>query len=805
VATAAQPLGTVTQLGGTAGCFTFDGKSEDGAGTCSTARGLAEGESAIVSPDGANVYVGSYPNTSSSPKLKASLTVFSRNRSTSGLTQLPGTAGCLTPDGSSKDGANTCTKARGLISAAGDGHDFAFTSDGRWAYVVAQNHDPTGVGAVLIFQRDPATGGLTQLPGTAGCISTDGSDQDGAGQCQTDSTLNGPDGISISSDDRFVYVVDYNNDTIHVFARNASTGALSEIQCLGEASTLPGGCTKGRVLGDSEFLALSPDGTHAYGGDFVNGLSVFDRDPSTGLLTQKTGAAGCITNDGKDDTGATTCTVGRVTKGNYPILIAPNGATLYNGDETDHGFSVFHINADGTLSQLIGANGCVTIDGKDNTGASTCATGRGITDPYGGAISPDGATLYVSSRESLVGGLASFSINANTGVATQLSGLGGCVTADGSSNGTAGQCTDGRALSEGYGMSVSPDGSSVYQSTDGSSNAGLAVFARESAPVCQATTVTTASRTPVTVPLQCSDPDGDPVTRSIVTGPAHGTLSAINNSTGTVTYTPAAEFSGTDSFTFAASDGVSQGAPATATIKVAPGPLPACQSVSVSTGFGKAVTVPMRCSDADGDAVTRSIASAPKHGTLSAINNSAGTVTYTPAAAFTGTDSFTFTASDGVNRSGAATATIAVAPRPALFGLSVFPHRFSLAGRMVNGHCVKPTPKNERKTHCRRAIRLHVGFKLNVADAVTFTLKRQVPGRRVRGSCVKPTHKNRKHLKCLRFVRLPGKITLTVAAGFHRFTFKGRIGGRLLGPGTYQLTATPTGGIPRKTIFQIVR
>ena len=59
---AAPSLGTLTQLSGTAGCFTPDGASEDGAGTCSQARAMAESESAIISPDGANVYVGSYGN-----------------------------------------------------------------------------------------------------------------------------------------------------------------------------------------------------------------------------------------------------------------------------------------------------------------------------------------------------------------------------------------------------------------------------------------------------------------------------------------------------------------------------------------------------------------------------------------------------------------------------------------------------------------------------------------------------------------------------------------------------------------------
>ena len=216
--------------------------------------------------------------------------------------------------------------------------------------MVAQNKAPHS--AVMIFQRDPSTGALTQLAGAAGCISSDGSDQDGAGQCQIDPTLNRAVGISISSDDRFLYLTDYDSPKrVHVLARNTTTGALSEIECISEAPA-PAGCATGRVLGNSEFVALSPDGMHAYGGDYQHGLSVFDRDPATGLLTQKAGAAGCITDNGKDDTGASTCAVARVVNGSYPILVAPNGAALYDPAGLDHGFSVFHINGDGSLTQL---------------------------------------------------------------------------------------------------------------------------------------------------------------------------------------------------------------------------------------------------------------------------------------------------------------------------------------------------------------------------------------------------------------------------------------------------------------------
>jgi hypothetical protein len=711
-ARAAQPLGAVTQLSGTAGCFTYTGTSEDGPGTCTRARGLATGESVAISPDGANVYA--LTGSDKFIPLEAGVVLFSRNPSTGALTQLSGTAGCLTPDGSSAAGPGTCTEARGF-QHPGDFHDLVFTSDGRWAYMGA-NNDPTTHGGVLIFQRDPATGALTQLAGAAGCITTDGSSQDGAGTCQTDSTLNDGTGLSMSSDDRFLYVTDRGAIPwrVHVFARNTSSGALSEVQCISEAPA-PAGCAPGRVLGFVDTLALSPAGTHAYSGDGFHGLSVFDRDPTTGLLTQKAGTAGCITDDCKDDTSTSTCAVGRVLYGTTSMAMSPDGATLYDSGNLDHGFSAFHVNGDGTLNQLSGTGGCVTIDGKDNTGASTCAIGRAISNTGGLAISPDGATLYVGGTSSSTpsGGFGVFSLDPTTGVATQLSGLPGCVTGDGSSNGTgtAGQCTDGTALSQGGGLAVSPDGHSVYQATGDANTAGLAAFAREAGPACQATSVTTAA--------------------------------------------------------------------------------------------GGSMTVPLSCSDADGDAVTRSVVSGPTHGTLSAINNAAGTVTYTPAAGFAGKDSFTFAASDGVNSSGPANVAITVVA-PALSKLSIHPHRFSLAGRRVNGRCVPATKANKRNKPCRRAIKLHVSYVLNASDVVTFTVERQVPGRKVRGRCVTPTSKNRRQPRCMRLVAVRGKLTRSSTEGTNRFIFNGKLGGHTLGAGTYVLIATPAAGKPRKAAFLIV-
>jgi hypothetical protein len=67
-----------------------------------------------------------------------------------------------------------------------------------------------------------------------------------------------------------------------------------------------------------------------------------------------------------------------------------------------------------------------------------------------------------------------------------------------------------------------------------------------------------------------SDADGSSLTAVKVSDPAHGALALAPD--GTFTYTPAAGFAGDDSFSYAASDGAAQSAPAAVSLKVAPAP-----------------------------------------------------------------------------------------------------------------------------------------------------------------------------------------------------------------------------------------
>lgn len=88
-------------------------------------------------------------------------------------------------------------------------------------------------------------------------------------------------------------------------------------------------------------------------------------------------------------------------------------------------------------------------------------------------------------------------------------------------------------------------------------------------------------------------------------------------------------------------------------------PLASDSAVTVQENVSTDVT--LTASDADGDPLTYAIVAPPQHGTLS---GSGPTVTYTPAPAYAGPDSFTFKANDGVMDSRVATVSVTVNAPP---------------------------------------------------------------------------------------------------------------------------------------------
>jgi hypothetical protein len=187
------------------------------------------------------------------------------------------------------------------------------------------------------------------------------------------------------------------------------------------------------------------------------------------------------------------------------------------------------------------------------------------------------------------------------------------------------------------------------------------------------------------------------------------------------------------------------------------------------------------------------------------INRSTGQITGTPTSAAVGTATLRVTDRDGITAGRSVAVTIAALPAPKLTGLGVAPRKFTLAGRKVNGRCVEPTAGNTHRPRCSLPLKLQIRFKLTAANTVKFTLKLLLPGRKVNRRCVKPTAKNAKHTRCVEERSVRGSLTTSAKAGADSFTFTGKVGGHKLAPGTYQLTATPTGGNSQTTTFTIKR
>jgi Big-like domain-containing protein/K319-like protein len=130
-----------------------------------------------------------------------------------------------------------------------------------------------------------------------------------------------------------------------------------------------------------------------------------------------------------------------------------------------------------------------------------------------------------------------------------------------------------------------------------------------------------------------SDPNGDALSAQLMSGPSHGTL--VLGADGSFSYTPAANFNGPDSFTYRASDGVLQSAPATVRIDVAAVNDPPLADAGADTTIvvGQSTTLSgAGSSDVDGDVLSYAwiIVSAPSGSTAALVDPSAVGPSFTP-------------------------------------------------------------------------------------------------------------------------------------------------------------------------------
>ena len=169
-----------------------------------------------------------------------------------------------------------------------------------------------------------------------------------------------------------------------------------------------------------------------------------------------------------------------------------------------------------------------------------------------------------------------------------------------------------------------------------------------------------------------TDVDGDALTPSVVSAPDLGSVAIAPD--GTVVYTPPPNYFGPDSFTYTVSDG--QGGTATAAVSITIASIndaPTAAPKTATTKYGTAVTIALTGSDVETCDLKFSVVTPPSHGTLGSLSSvlcvtllppysDSSKVKYTPAAGWSGVDTFTYRTSDNVLFSPTVTVTVTTTP-----------------------------------------------------------------------------------------------------------------------------------------------
>jgi hypothetical protein len=181
-------------------------------------------------------------------------------------------------------------------------------------------------------------------------------------------------------------------------------------------------------------------------------------------------------------------------------------------------------------------------------------------------------------------------------------------------------------------------------------------FGSNPPPVANSQAITLNKNTQQTITLSATDPNNDLLIYTVLTQPAHGTMTGTAPN---LNYNPNTDYVGADSFTFKANDGTTDSNIATVSITVQ-GPVndpPVANSQAITTNKNTAKSTTLTATDPNNDPLTYSIVTQPAHGTLT---GTAPNLNYNPNTDYVGADSFTFKANDGTADGNTATVSITV-------------------------------------------------------------------------------------------------------------------------------------------------
>jgi DNA-binding beta-propeller fold protein YncE len=509
-----------------------------------------------------------------------------------GFSQLPGAAGCV-----SDGGAGGCTAGHGF----GTNVRIAISPDGRNAYLTTFFTSDT----LLVFDRDPGTGALTQKPGQDGCFRETAA----TANCASAPLMHDPFGVALTPDGRTLYVTAFDASRVIAFTRDPATGRLTlkpgGAGCI-SGLVNDGPCRHANGMSTVDDLAVSPDGRNLYvasGFDDAGAVTALAIDGAGELSAVADGAegAGCLR-----DTFGNGCMDARALGSPRGMHFGPGGTTLYvatsklinGGQSVNGGVTVLKRDpGSGRLKVMDGVTGCiaaaavdgcdvlpeigptadVAVDagvvyaatGEDNAGrvvaldrladggiqrhAGTarcvsgvpfagCSTARGLVQAGSLALSSDGADLYIASSA-----LLELDRTAGGGIVARPDARGCAFLVALANCATIFGFTGGAQY-----VALAPDGHNLYL-TSNQALAEIAVFKRDSTgPECGTDAVTVQAGSTVTLHLPCGDADGDPFNVSIVNPPNLGSLGGVDNVARTVAYAAPRDQNGTATITFQA-------------------------------------------------------------------------------------------------------------------------------------------------------------------------------------------------------------------------------------------------------------
>jgi len=409
-----------------------------GVKSCAKGRALLGATGVAVSADGKNVYVASSDSDA--------VVSFGRTGALGTLTQLS----CISNNGTTGlDGTKgACTDGDALRGA----NALVESPDGKNVYATSYR-----ASAIDVFSRDAVTGKLTQT----GCVRA-------VNTCTGAGGLGGATGIVISPDGKNAYVASYNADAVVMFARDATTGALKGLGCISDDGN-DRQCASGNALRGPNAIVMSKDGRWIYvAASESDSVLTFERDPETGLLTQR----GCQL-DHAPRNGSCVSANALVTPA--ALALAPDGRTLFVASYDSNAITVF---ARDTTTGKLAQRGCLSdiTYAYDEEKKDGCAHVAPLQSPVALTLTADGRRLYVADSV----GFTVLERDTTTGGLQYV----GCATyPDYYDDEVTKACVVARGIGGTAGLALSPDGRSLYVAASSSNalttfNPAASVFTR---------------------------------------------------------------------------------------------------------------------------------------------------------------------------------------------------------------------------------------------------------------------------------------------------------------------------------------